>query len=117
MNIECNDEALRQLHDGFRYNDAVIRDLIIKRNKAVTDPSPLARSKEEEEQEGQGEQEVQEVQEVQEDQEQDETVGSAPSADEEESPDFEAGAPAAADTPDAATDTVAGDETKTEAES
>ena len=53
MNIECNDEALRQLHDGFRYNDAVIRDLIIKRNKAVTDPSPLARSKEEEEQEGQ----------------------------------------------------------------
>ena len=51
MNIECNDEALRQLHDAFRYNDAVIRDLIIKRKKAVIEPSPLARSKEEEEQE------------------------------------------------------------------
>ena len=50
MNIECDNEVLQQLHDAFRYNDAVIRDLIIKRGKAVTDPSPLARSKEDEEQ-------------------------------------------------------------------
>lgn len=49
MNIECNADALQQLNDAFRYNDAVIRDLVIKRKKAVTDPSPLARSKEDEE--------------------------------------------------------------------
>ena len=49
MNIECNDEALEQLNSGFRFNDAVIRDLVIKRNSAVTEPSPLARSKEEQE--------------------------------------------------------------------
>jgi len=51
MNIECNADALQQLNDAFRYNDAVIRDLVIKRKKAVIDPSPLVRSKEEEEQE------------------------------------------------------------------
>ncbi|MBF8269031.1 MAG: 30S ribosomal protein S6 [Gammaproteobacteria bacterium] len=51
MNIECNDEALEQLSSGFRFNDAVLRDLIIKRNKAITEPSLLARSKEEQEQE------------------------------------------------------------------
>ena len=106
MNIECNDDVLRQLHDGFRYNDAVIRDLIIKRKKAVTEPSPLVRSKEEEELEGREGQEGQE-----------ENVSSALPVDEEESLDFEAGTPAAADTPIAAADTVAGDETQTEAES
>ena len=50
MNIECNDAALEQLNSGFRFNDAVLRDLIIKRNKAITEPSPLAKSKEELEQ-------------------------------------------------------------------
>jgi len=50
MNIECNDAALEQLNSGFRFNDAVLRDLIIKRNKAITEPSPLAKSKEEQEQ-------------------------------------------------------------------
>jgi small subunit ribosomal protein S6 len=48
MNIECNDEALQQLSSGFRFNDAVLRDLIIKRDRAITEPSPLAKSKEEE---------------------------------------------------------------------
>ena len=51
MNIECNDDALEQLNSGFRFNDAVLRDLVIKRNKAITEPSPLAKSKEEQEQE------------------------------------------------------------------
>ena len=49
MNIECNDDALEQLNSGFRFNDAVLRDLVIKRNKAITEPSPLAKSKEEQE--------------------------------------------------------------------
>ncbi|MFQ5660933.1 MAG: 30S ribosomal protein S6 [Gammaproteobacteria bacterium] len=54
MNIECNEEALEQLNNAFRFNDAVIRDLIIKRKKAITEPSPLVRSKEQEEVEMQG---------------------------------------------------------------
>lgn len=45
MNIECNEDALEQLNSGFRFNDAVLRDLIIKRKKAIVEPSPLAKSK------------------------------------------------------------------------
>jgi small subunit ribosomal protein S6 len=51
MNIECNDDVLKQLNDAFRYNDAVLRDLVLKRKKADVEPSPLAKSKEEQEQE------------------------------------------------------------------
>ena len=51
MNIECNDEALEQLKGGFRFNDAVLRDLIIKRKHAITEPSHLVKSKEEQEEE------------------------------------------------------------------
>ena len=51
MNIECDQPTLDQLGSAFRFNDAVIRDLIIKREKAVVDPSPLAKSKDEQEQE------------------------------------------------------------------
>ncbi len=49
MNIECNQETLTQLNNAFRYNDAVIRDLVISRDKADTEPSFLAKSKEEQE--------------------------------------------------------------------
>ena len=48
MNIECDAATLEQLGSAFRFNDAVIRDLIIKRDKAITDPSPLIKSKEDE---------------------------------------------------------------------
>lgn len=51
MNIECNQEILEQLNSAFRFNDAVIRDMAIRRDKADTEPSPLARSKEEQEEE------------------------------------------------------------------
>lgn len=47
MNIECGQEALDELESLFRFNDAVIRNLVIKCNEAVTDQSPLAKSKEE----------------------------------------------------------------------
>ena len=49
MNIECDAETLKQLTEGFRFNDAVIRNLVVKMNNAVTEPSPLLKSKEEEE--------------------------------------------------------------------
>ncbi|MBK31860.1 MAG: 30S ribosomal protein S6 [Legionellales bacterium] len=41
MNIECDNDSLKQLAEAFRFNDAVIRNLVIKKNKAVTQPSPL----------------------------------------------------------------------------
>ncbi|MGK0296983.1 MAG: small subunit ribosomal protein S6 [Gammaproteobacteria bacterium] len=49
MNIECNQETLSQLNSGFRFNDAVIRDIVILRDKPETEPSFLAKSKEEQE--------------------------------------------------------------------
>ena len=47
MNIECDHESLNQLTEAFRFNDAVIRNLIIKRNKAITETSPLFKSDDE----------------------------------------------------------------------
>ncbi len=44
MNIECNGEALDELQHAFRFNDAVLRNQIIKCNAAITNPSPMARS-------------------------------------------------------------------------
>ena len=49
MNIECDGATLQQLNDAFRFNDAVIRNLVIRREEAVTEPSFLIKSKEEEE--------------------------------------------------------------------
>ena len=42
MNIECNDKVLNELKTNFRYNDAVLRNLILLRDSAITSPSPLA---------------------------------------------------------------------------
>jgi len=41
MNIECDFEALGELEHSFKYNDAVLRHLVIKKKKAVTTPSPM----------------------------------------------------------------------------
>ena len=49
MNIECGQETLNELTSAFRFNDAVIRNLVIARDEAVTDPSPLIKSKDERE--------------------------------------------------------------------
>ena len=48
MNIECDQATLQQINNAFRFNDAVIRDLIFRRDAAITEPSPLAKSKEQE---------------------------------------------------------------------
>lgn len=47
MNIECDYTALTELENAFRFNDAVLRNLIIKRDKAITEPSSLTRSSDE----------------------------------------------------------------------
>ncbi len=41
MNIECDKETLDTLEKSFRYNDAVIRNMIIRMKEAVTKPSPM----------------------------------------------------------------------------
>lgn len=43
MNIECGQDSLDELENAFRFNDAVIRSLVLKRDKAITGASPLAR--------------------------------------------------------------------------
>ena len=49
MNIECGKDALEELESAFRFNDAVIRNLVIKCDEAITDTSPLAKPKDERE--------------------------------------------------------------------
>jgi small subunit ribosomal protein S6 len=41
MNIECDQETLAELEHGFKFNDAVLRHLIISKDEAVTAPSPM----------------------------------------------------------------------------
>ena len=53
MNIECNAEALTELKNAFRFNDAVLRNMIIARTGAVTEPSPMMTQKAQEERETQ----------------------------------------------------------------
>ncbi len=50
MNVECDREALDELESAFRFNDAVLRNLIMRRDDAVTDASPLAKMDDEREQ-------------------------------------------------------------------
>jgi len=48
MNIECNDDVLREIETAFRFNDAVIRWITLARKTAVTVASPLAKENQEE---------------------------------------------------------------------
>ena len=50
MNIECGQETLDELENGFRFNDAVIRNMVIRRDKAITEASPMAKKEERDEQ-------------------------------------------------------------------
>ncbi|WP_049722740.1 30S ribosomal protein S6 [Gilvimarinus polysaccharolyticus] len=44
MNVECSEEALEELTTNFRYNDAVLRNLVIRTDEAVTEESPIAKA-------------------------------------------------------------------------
>ena len=48
MNVECDEAVRDEIETAFRFNDAVIRNLILKRDEAVTDMSVLAKAKNEE---------------------------------------------------------------------
>ena len=41
MNVECDGETLDELDHAFKFNDAVLRHLIVKMEAAVTTPSPM----------------------------------------------------------------------------
>jgi small subunit ribosomal protein S6 len=43
MNVEVGKPTLDELASAFRFNDAVIRNLVIQRDEAVTEASPLAK--------------------------------------------------------------------------
>ncbi|SDU19184.1 30S ribosomal protein S6 [Halopseudomonas salegens] len=44
LNVECSAKALEELTENFRYNDAVIRNLVIRRDEAVTEPSDMLKA-------------------------------------------------------------------------
>ena len=46
MNVECDKESLDELNNAFRFNDAVIRNLVLNQKHAVTEASPLLKEKE-----------------------------------------------------------------------
>jgi len=47
MNIECNQDALDELESAFRFNDAVLRNMMLRMEEAVTETSVLAKDKDE----------------------------------------------------------------------
>ena len=48
MNIETNQETLDELVSAFRFNDAVLRHMVLACNEAITEPSPMMKSLEKE---------------------------------------------------------------------
>ncbi|MDG2916257.1 30S ribosomal protein S6 [Bisgaard Taxon 10/6] len=47
MNVEAPQEVIDELETTFRYNDAVLRNVIIRTKHAVTEASPMAKAKDE----------------------------------------------------------------------
>jgi small subunit ribosomal protein S6 len=41
LNIECERSTLDELENVFRFNDAVIRSMVLRRKKAITETSPM----------------------------------------------------------------------------
>jgi len=46
LNIECNQAALDELTSAFKFNDAVIRHMVLSTAGPVTEPSPLIKKEE-----------------------------------------------------------------------
>jgi len=51
MNVECEQAAIDEVVGAFRFSDAVLRHLVMRRDEAITEASPLAKTAEEEEKE------------------------------------------------------------------
>jgi len=48
MNIECDQDTLDKLNYNFRFNDAILRNLVISKSEAITEPSIMIASNEKE---------------------------------------------------------------------
>ena len=48
LNVECGAEAMEELNSAFRFNDAVIRNMVLARDEADTEASPMAKERERE---------------------------------------------------------------------
>ncbi|MBB5211377.1 30S ribosomal protein S6 [Microbulbifer hydrolyticus] len=47
LNVECTEEALAELTTNFKYNDAVIRNLVIREDEAISEESPIMKAEKE----------------------------------------------------------------------
>jgi small subunit ribosomal protein S6 len=47
MNVEAEQSVIDELESNFRFNDAVIRNMIMRTKGAITEPSPMMKAKEE----------------------------------------------------------------------
>ena len=45
LNIECDLTVLREIENNFRFNDSILRHLVIRRKEAITEQSPMAKAK------------------------------------------------------------------------
>jgi len=52
MNIECDNETLAELEGAFRFNDAVLRHLTVRRQEAITEQSLMMKAKEDKDRPG-----------------------------------------------------------------
>jgi small subunit ribosomal protein S6 len=86
MNIECDSETLGELEGIFRFNDAVLRHLTVRRQDAIVEQSLMMKAKEEKDRSGRSYEDRQRP-----------APAPAPSAADAEKPAEEAGVDAAAD--------------------
>ena len=47
LNVECSREAIEELEGIFRFNDAIIRSLVVRCKEAITEASPMMKPAEE----------------------------------------------------------------------
>ena len=47
LNIECNLEVIEEISSNFKFNDAVIRNMILQRKTAITEKSSILKDEEE----------------------------------------------------------------------
>ena len=57
LNVECNKDALDEIKSSFKFNDSIIRDLIVTKKKAETDLSALSSQTEQDDKENLGDKE------------------------------------------------------------
>jgi small subunit ribosomal protein S6 len=47
LNVECDINTLKEIENSFRFNDAILRNLILQRKHAITEPSAMLKLREE----------------------------------------------------------------------